>query len=84
MHNIKQPRFYAILLVFIVSALSVAGILQERLALPLILLSLSLLFFTLAHEAVSAQRITPAKRFLTMGLFLFILSLALGIYAFIG
>ncbi|MFW5913865.1 MAG: hypothetical protein ACOCSM_02280 [Bacillota bacterium] len=81
MRNIKQPRFYAILLVFIVSALSIAGILREELALTFVLLTLSLLFFTMAHEAVVAQRILPAKRFLTLGLFLFILSLALGFYA---
>ncbi|MFP4077743.1 MAG: hypothetical protein ACLFUQ_01200 [Candidatus Izemoplasmataceae bacterium] len=83
MRNVKSPRFYAILLVFIVSALSIAGILGERLALPLILFSLSLLLFTMAYEMVVLQRALPAKRLLTLGLFLFILSLALGLYAFI-
>lgn len=83
MQNIKQPRFLAILLILTVSALSVAGVIGERIAMPLILLTLSLLFFTLAHETVVAQRISAAKRLLTLGLFLLVLAIALGLYAFI-
>ena len=75
-------RYLAILLVLSITALSVGGVLGETLALPLILLSLSLLFFTLAREHVTSQDVKKAKRYLTIGLFLFVLFIIMSVYAF--
>lgn len=81
MKRFKNIRYYAVLIVLTVTALSITGIFGETLAIPLILLSLSLLFFTLAYESVSRQDLPKAKRFLTLGLFLLFLAFALGVYA---
>ncbi len=81
MQRFNHLRYYAVLLVLTVTALSLTGVFGERLAVPIILLSLSLLFFTLAHEHVRRQSLKQAKRFLTVGLFLLTLAVVLAIFA---
>lgn len=77
MRHATPLRSAAIIFLMIVTAMSLTNILANRLATPLILLSMSLLFFVMAYELIKTNLYKRSRKYIIVGLVLFVSAIAL-------
>lgn len=77
MRHATPLRSAAIIILMIITAMSLTNILSDRLATPLILLAMSLLFFVMAYELIKTNHYKKSRKYIIIGLILFAGAIAL-------
>ena len=77
MRHTSPLRSAAIIILMIVTAMSLTNILADRIATPLILLAMSVLFFVMAYELIKDSQKGKSKKYIIIGVVLLIGALAL-------
>ena len=73
----SKPRKIVILILIIVTALSLTNIISDTYATPLIVISISILFFVIGIEHIQHNHYQKAKLFIALGLALCAVSVIL-------
>jgi|GEM_PF-4549216 len=72
MRHATPLRSAAIIMLMTVTAMSLTNILARRIATPLILFAMSVLFFVMAYEGIKADRPKKSRKFIILSIILLI------------